>query len=130
MDEECIHGMSPSWCATCNGADTAASSSRGAGYGYFGGETKQDLLNELCDLLDLPREPIGEGSSLPSHVFSAAAARAGVRGGSMPEIGQAVTEKAGRVWGPECDSRGSLSGGGSTVTAEGLRVMLDALRRL
>jgi hypothetical protein len=126
MGDECIHGMDPTWCATCNGADARAARGHGAGYGFYGGETKQDLLYELCDLLGLPRQPIGVGSSLPSDVFEAAADRAGVRRGSMPEIGRAIARKAGKRWGSDCDSTGSISGGGSTVTAVGLRVMIDS----
>lgn len=128
--DECIHGMDPEWCATCNGADTAATSGRSINTGFYGGETKQDLLNELCDALGLPREPIGAGSSLPSLVFEAAARRAGVAIGSMPEVGQAIAEKAGKRWTAQCDSTGSPSGGGSTVTAVGLRVVIDSLGRL
>ena len=48
----------------------------------------------------------------------------------MPEIGRAIAERAGKTWTPACDSTVSLSGGGSTVTAVGLRVIVDALGRL
>lgn len=54
--------------------------------GFHGGESKQDLLHELCDVLGVARQKIGVGSSLPPDVFDAAARRAGVRLGSMPEI--------------------------------------------
>ena len=124
-----MHGMNPEWCSQCNGTDQPVPGS-GASDGYYGGETKQDLLNALCDLLSLPSEPIGEGSSLPSHVFLAAAERIGVPLGSMPEIGEAIAQEAGLAWGADCDSRGSISGGGSTVTAEGLRVMLKSLEAI
>lgn len=92
--------------------------------------SKQDLLNDLCEALGLPREPIGVGSSPPSRVFEAAARAAGVRVGSMPEIGEAIAARAGLDWGPDCDSRGSVSGGGSTVTREGLAAMVKAVRLL
>jgi len=46
---------------------------------------------------------------------------------SMPEIGRAIAEKAGLRWGSDCDSTGSISRGGSTVTAVGLRVMINSL---
>lgn len=126
--DDCVHGMNPEWCATCQGTDSAPRP--GDRYGYYGGETKQDLLDALCDLLHIPRQSVGVGSSLPSEVFEAAAETAAVPTGSMPEIGRAVTEKAGLVWSSDCDSTGSLSGGGSTVTAAGLRTMLSALGRL
>lgn len=121
--------MSPSWCGICTGATTAPSNRRGE-YGFHGGQSKQELLHEACRLLGIPTEPVGVGSSLPSHVFDEAARRTGVAGGSMPEVGERIANKAGMPWGPDCDSRSSLSGGGSTVTREGLSVMVDALRRL
>ena len=127
--EECRHGTNPDWCAICNGADSSRST-HSQGYGFHGGETKQDVLNDICDELAIHREVVGVGSSLPSAVFESAAVRCGVRVRSMPEIGEAIAKKAGLSWGPDCDSRGSLSGGGSTVTADGLRRMLEALRVL
>lgn len=48
----------------------------------------------------------------------------------MPEIGEAIARKAKLPWTASCDSRASRSGGGSTVTAEGLEVMVRALRKL
>lgn len=130
MSDECIHGTNRLWCAFCTHSEAVAPASRFGEYGFHGGETKQDVLNELCDLLGLPRESVARGSSLPSHVFATAAQRAGVPFGSMPEIGEAIAQKAGKEWGPDCDSRGTLSGGGSTVTLIGLRTVVDALRGL
>lgn len=126
--DECRHGMNPEWCATCLGTDSTTTA--GDTYGYYGGQTKQDLLDELCDALGIPREPVGRGSSLPSHVFDVAADRTGVARGSMPSIGRAVADKAGLTWTADCDSTGSLSGGGSTVTAAGLRILISAVGRL
>ena len=127
--EECKHGTNPDWCAVCNGTDTSTSV-RSQGYGFHGGETKQDILDEVCDKLGIPRPSVGAGSSLPSSVFESAAKRCAVPTGSMAEIGGAIARKTGLAWGSECDSRGSLSGGGSTVTSDGLRVILKALRSL
>lgn len=127
MDDECQHGMNPAWCGICQGHDDRASTDTARSPE---GRPKQELLDHLCDMLGLPREPVGVGSSLPSHVFDAAATAAGVPRGSMPEIGEAIAEKAGLGWGPECDSRSTISGGGSTVTRAGLEVMLRALARL
>jgi hypothetical protein len=78
LEDECIHGMDPTWCATC-------------------------------------------------HRSEAAADRAGVSPGSMPEIGRAIADDSGLRRGSYCDSTGSMSGGGSTVTAVGHRVMIDSL---
>lgn len=121
--------MNPDWCGICLKLDGGLPSRVGE-YGFHGGQSKQELLDSLCRLLGVPTEPIGVGSSLPSHLFDRAATRAGVPHGSMPEVGEAIVRKAGLTWGADCDSRGSLSGGGSTVTREGLDVMIQALRRL
>jgi hypothetical protein len=99
-------------------------------YGFHGGRTKQDLLSELCLALGIPQHSVGTGSSLPSEVFGEVAAQFHLPVGSMPEIGKSVAERAGLVWGSDCDSTGSASGGGSTVTADGLEVMLQAVRKL
>lgn len=124
-----MHGMNPAWCATCGGHDDGPRALRGE-YGYAGGASKQELLDQICDRIGIPRHQVGVGSSLPSEVFDAAATFAGVQRGSMPEISEAIAAKAGQAWGPSCDSRGSLSGGGSTVTREGLEVLLRSLAAL
>lgn len=121
--------MDADWCAICTKVDDAPPSRVGE-YGLHGGDSKQDALNVICDQLAMAREPIGVGSSLPSHVFHAMADTVGVPRGSMPEIGQAVAAAADLTWGPNCDSRGSTSGGGSTVTIDGLHVLQQALARL
>ena len=121
--------MTAAWCAICTKADDATGTSpRSAG--LYPGESKQDLLDALCRRLGVPTQPVGVGSSLPSDVFEVLAERAGVPKGSMPEIGEAVAGAAGLVWTADCDSRGTLSGGGSTVTREGLVVINKALDRM
>ena len=127
-EDECVHGMPTSWCGFCTNTDGAVNSSRSSG--LHPGESKQDLLNALCGRLGLPTYPVGVGSSLPSEVFEALAETTGVPKGSMPEIGEAVAKAAGLDWTADCDSRGTLSGGGSTVTREGLAVINKALDRL
>lgn len=129
VSEECRHGMNPDWCAACRGDDDG-STPRPGGSGLHGGDSKQDQLNRLCRQLGIPAVPVGVGSSLPSEVFDAAARVCGVPLGSMPEIGEAITLKAGLAWTGVCDSRGTVSGGGSTVTREGLEVMNRAVARL
>jgi hypothetical protein len=48
----------------------------------------------------------------------------------MPQIGEALARKAGLTWTSDCDSRGTASGGGSTVTREGLDVINKAVAAL
>lgn len=127
--DECIHLMDPASCAICTKQDVPVVL-RGGSYGSQNSETKQDVLNDITDTLGLPRYLVSVGSSLPSEVFSVAAGRAGVATGSMPEVCEAIVRKSGRSYSPSFDSRDTLSGGGSTVTLEGLREMRNALIHL
>ncbi|GAA4714023.1 hypothetical protein GCM10025782_07880 [Pedococcus ginsenosidimutans] len=121
--------MNPEWCSACRGDDESAFAGV-RGSALHGGQVKQDQLDHLCRQLGIPFVPVGRGSSLPSHVFDEAARRLGVGRGSMPEIGERLATKAGLVWTSDCDSRGSISGGGSTVTREGLDVINRAVAKL
>ena len=124
-----MHLMDPATCALCSPiADSGIS--RSGSYGSHGGETKQDVLDDITRMLSLPRQTVSVGSSLPSDVFIAAARRVGVGIGSMPEICEAIVRKAGHYYSASYDSRGSISGGGSTVTLEGIQAMRSALRAL
>lgn len=129
--EECVHGMDPAWCATCSKTDDTVSG-RASTASFHGGELKQDVLNDITDLLGLRRYvlPPGGGSSLPAEVFDVAARRVGVAVGSMPEICEAIVLKAGYTYSTSYDSRGTLSGGGSTVTLPGIQAMRKALLAL
>ena len=93
-------------------------------------ERKQDVLNEITDLLRLPRRKVSRGSSLPSDVFQIAADRVGAAGGSMPSRTESIITKAGLQYHPHFDSRDTTSGGGSTVTLEGTQALREALKIL
>jgi len=129
MSDECRHGMNPEWCSSCRGHDDSAYGGV-RGSGFLGGEAKQDQLDRLCEQLGIPKVQVGVGSSLPSHVFESAARQCRVPLGSMPEIGEALARRAGLLWSADCDSRGTISGGGSTVTREGLDVINRAVAGL
>lgn len=126
--DECVHGMNPDWCGICNGPKVSAYSSSGSG--LAGGRTKQDELHLLCDQLGIKRESTGVGSSIPSSVFDTLRQRLGLADGSMPEIAEAAASAAGLPWLPEFDSRPTQSGGGSTVTLEGLAQLNKAVAAL
>lgn len=128
--EDCVHGIALEWCGVCNKADSAPGATRFGSYGYQGGETKQDVLDDVCRLLKLPRQVVSLGSSLPSEVFAEAARQTGVMSGSMPEICEAIVKKAGHRYSNNFDSRATSSGGGSTVTLEGIQALRSALRAL
>jgi hypothetical protein len=123
-DDQCIHGMTPAWCATCRGRKSI-SGPPAAEFRPYDGRSTQNLLNDLCDLLDVARYVAVPGSS-PSRVFDAAAVRAHVEAGSMPEVGAAIATKAGLSWGPECDNRG-IRNGGTVVSREGVGMVVEAL---
>ena len=125
--DECIHGMNPTWCGICSAVDPVGASGRSAPQG---GETKQDVLDDICDLVGIPRQAVSTGSSLPSEVFVAAARATGVPVGSMPEICEAIVCRAGLSYSSDFDSRATPSGGGSTVTLVGLQALRTALSRL
>lgn len=48
----------------------------------------------------------------------------------MPEIAETAARAAGITWSPDFDSRGSRSGGGSTVTHEGMVQLNRAIAKL
>lgn len=91
-------------------------------------ETKQEVLDDITDILKMPRMAVSRGSSIPKAVFTRAAEFVGVTDGTMPETCEAVVTAARGAHSPSHDSRHTPSGGGSTVTIDGLRAMRDALR--
>ncbi len=98
-----------------------------------GQETKQDVIDEMCKLLAIGPYPVGIGST-ESAVFLREVATyfaIGIESASTkPVIAETIVLKAGLAWTPECDSRSSSSGGGSTVTLAGLKRLLQAVKIL
>lgn len=122
---ECKHGIDVAWCGTCSGTDLDTRGLQQAR--RYGSESKQEVVNDICDLLDIPRQSVSVGSSVPSEIFRCAAQRIGLPDGSMPEVAEAIIVRAGHGWSAAYDSRSTISGGGSTVTLEGLQAMRSAL---
>ncbi len=111
--------MTQAWCHVCRApqpVDTVSDP--------HGGRSTQLLFDDLCALLDTPRYFPGPGTT-PSRVFAAAAAKAKVAPGSMPEVGEAIATKAGLVWGPGCDNRQTRDHG-TVVSREGVGVLVQA----
>lgn len=127
--EDCIHGTNPEWCAICTRVEAGPDTSRG-GAAKSQGRTKQAIANDICRALGIQPLELGRGSSVPSEIFEEVARQFGVPFGQMPAVGRDVATKAGLAWGPDCDSTGTPSQGGSTVTGQGLEVVLAAVRRL
>lgn len=93
-------------------------------------EQKQDVIDEIHDLLGLPRRTVARGSSLPASMFETASTQFGLSYRSMPDACERIVKRAGMAWYPHFDSRATSSGGGSTVTLDGVRTMRDALKSL
>ncbi|MFD1505739.1 hypothetical protein FE374_00930 [Georgenia yuyongxinii] len=128
-DDECIHGMTAAWCGLCIKVEPVPTVRSGS-YGFHGGETKQDVIDEIHDLLGMRRQAVSNGSSLPASMFRIACERLGLPYRNMPDACERIVKRAGLRWNPDFDSRATRSGGGSTVTLEGAQAMRDALRAL
>jgi hypothetical protein len=93
-------------------------------------ETKQQIVSSICSQLGISEFMVGPGSSEPAEFFRAVALSlridlAGVS--TKPDMGRRIVEYAGLTWDEECDSRGTASGGGSTVTNRGLVRVREAV---
>jgi hypothetical protein len=133
-DELCLHEMVREHCSLCTprkGMIDLGTERRGSAVGNTDAVLKQESLTTLCRLLDIPPLYVGNpGSSIPSELFDALAEQFGVPNGAMPVVGEAVAKKAGVPWDASCDSRGTISKGGSTVTGVGLERLVTAVRKL
>jgi hypothetical protein len=94
-------------------------------------KTKQELIDEICSLLDFGPYTLGVGSSEPAEFLAVLAKKLGVEVGGArgkPDVARAIVEFSGLDWTMECDSSSSKSGGGSTVTTIGIGRLLEATR--
>jgi hypothetical protein len=95
--------------------------------------TKQEILDEIAYLVGAPIRDTSRGSTESKESLLDAAERLGVSVNpdlSKPEIAEAIARAAGIEWDVRCDSRRTPSGGGGTVTLEGLTRVRDATLRL
>ncbi len=98
-----------------------------------GNETKQDLIDAICKLLNIGSYPVGIGSTESAAFLREVATYLGVDIESVstkPAIAETIVKQAGLSWTSECDSRSSSSGGGSTVTLAGLKRLFQAVKIL
>lgn len=85
---------------------------------------KDDVLAEICELADIPVFHTTVGSSVPSAFFDAVLERFGLAtDGNMPIRAKRLVEFSGLPWDKSYDSSFAPSGGGGTVTTEGLDAM-------
>ena len=118
--------MTSAWCSRCSGRDGLTLPSAGTAL-LHGSRSKQNLINDLCDDLDVARYALVPGGGLPPRIFRAAAKRAKVRNGDISKVGAAIAAKAGLAWGPECHTGASRATTAQTVTREGIEVVVRAL---
>ena len=96
-------------------------------------KTKQELVDEICSLLQIGPYELGVGSSEPAEFLFSLAKKLGVEiGGARgkPEVARSIVEFSGLDWTIDCDSSLTKSGGGSTVTTTGISRLLEATRLL
>lgn len=86
--------------------------------------TKKDVVDEIARLVGVPSPPLSTGSTEPREIFEIVNRELGLGievGRTKPEFAREIIERAGLVWSPDCESRGS------TVTFNGLQLVLDAV---
>jgi hypothetical protein len=87
--------------------------------------TKQQVIESISNLIGVDAPEMSTGSTEPKKIFELINAQLGLGiepDRAKPEFAREIVERAGLVWSPDCESRGS------TVTLEGLILVLDAVR--
>jgi len=99
----------------------------------IGKRTKQSVIDEVCLMLGIGPFSVSAGSTEPSAFFHAVAMRLGVvsdAASTKSEISREIVTAAGLKWDASCDSSSSNSGGGGTVTLEGLMRLEEGVKLL
>lgn len=91
--------------------------------------SKRTEISGIAALIGIPDPGPGAGSSVYKHLFDGVCARLGLdSGGTMPQQAQRIVTAAGLPYRADSfDSRLTASGGGSTVTLEGLQAIRRAV---
>ncbi len=92
--------------------------------------SKGELITTICAEIGVRDTGIGPGSTEPKAVLTEVIRELDLpidSSASKPELAEAIARAARLQWHPSMDSRGSPSGGGDTVTADGLRQVLRAV---
>lgn len=96
------------------------------------GFTKQEVLDEVSRLLEGPQFHVASGATEPREFFDFVIERLQIEvrpNASKPELARLIAGATGGSWDRTCDSTASPSGGGGTVTNEGLRRVLESVQR-
>lgn len=94
--------------------------------------SKADEISSIARLIGIADPGIGVGSSVFKQLFDGICSRFGIDSiGTMPEQAQRIVTAANLPYRADFfDSRGTPSGGGSTVTLEGLQQIKKAVQVL
>jgi hypothetical protein len=90
--------------------------------------TKNTILEEIATLADISVYATVAGSTIPRPFFTEMAELFDVSNeGDASKVLRRCLDAAGMSWSPLFDSSQSASGGGGTVTLQGLEAMRDAV---
>jgi hypothetical protein len=104
----------------------------GSAYVIVRGMSKADEIARIARLVGIPNPGVGVGSSVPKALFNGVCSRFNLSSaGTMPAQAKRIVEAAGLPYVADAfDSTLTDSGGGSTVTEDGLRQIAAAVQRL
>lgn len=94
--------------------------------------SKESEITAIARLVGIPDPGLGAGSSVYKALFNGVCDRLGLdASGTMPQQAQRIVTAANLPYRADWfDSRGTTSGGGSTVTTEGLQQIKTAVQIL
>lgn len=94
--------------------------------------SKESEITAIARLVGIPDPGLGIGSSVPKALFDGVCRRFGLdTSGTMPDQAERIVRAANMPYVRSAfDSRDSASGGGSTVTLDGLQQIRTAVQRL
>lgn len=91
-------------------------------------ETKADIVREICDLVSIPEYTTTTGSSIPRRFFSDLLDTFGiVDEGDSVTASKKLFELTSIIWEPAYASENTPSGGGGTITLEGLKALRNVV---
>ena len=94
-------------------------------------ETKNDVLQEISGALGIAQFATTVGSSVPRSFFTEVASYFNVSNtGTAIAVAKRIIKIAGKNWAAEYDSSKTPSGGGGTITLEGLIAIRDSVNLL
>lgn len=93
----------------------------------------QDWLDEIARLIDRPARGTSRGGTEPKAVLTDIVDALGLDidpSLPKPKLAEAIARRGGQPWDSTCDSESTPSGGGGTITNEGLDRVLRSVRNL